>query len=156
LGQLDRTVTKRGRALTRTGAAAHHCSFCFKPQRGVKTLIAGPGGVFICDECVVVCSQLTAGRSSAFPDYPRVETLETDWLLALLQPLETTIRGKGSQLQWLIETLRLRKVSWARIGKALNISRQSAWERFSRPAQAGQSWRMLRIPTDAERPAREK
>lgn len=30
------------------------CSFCNKPQRLVKRLIAGPN-VYICDECVDVC-----------------------------------------------------------------------------------------------------
>jgi ATP-dependent Clp protease ATP-binding subunit ClpX len=119
-------------------------------------LIAGPGGVSICDECVGVCSQLAAGRVPAFPAHPPVETLDTDWLLALLQPLETTIRGKGGQLQWLVDTLRARKISWARIGKALNMSRQSAWERFSKPAHAGRPWRVLHIPAPDERPARER
>jgi len=119
-------------------------------------LIAGPGGVFICDECVAVCRQLAAGRAPPFPKYPPVETLDTDWLLALLQPLETTIRGKGSQLQWLVDTLRSRKISWARIGKALNMSRQSAWERFSRPARGGGPWRLLHMPAPDERPTRER
>ena len=34
-------------------------------------------------------------------------------------------------LQAMIEELRQRKVSWEAIGKALGISRQAAWERFS-------------------------
>jgi biotin operon repressor len=34
-------------------------------------------------------------------------------------------------LQTVVEELRGREVSWARIGEALGISRQSAWERFS-------------------------
>jgi hypothetical protein len=31
------------------------CSFCNKDQNDVRKLIAGPGGLFICDECVEVC-----------------------------------------------------------------------------------------------------
>ena len=31
------------------------CSFCGKPKELVKKLIAGPNGIFICDECVDVC-----------------------------------------------------------------------------------------------------
>lgn len=31
------------------------CSFCGKPQDLVYKLIAGPGGVYICDECVELC-----------------------------------------------------------------------------------------------------
>lgn len=32
------------------------CSFCNKSQDQVKKLIAGPEGVFICDECIDICS----------------------------------------------------------------------------------------------------
>lgn len=42
-----------------SGAERYSCSFCGKPQRAVKRLIAGPGkGVFICDECVVRCHHI--------------------------------------------------------------------------------------------------
>ena len=34
------------------------CSFCNKPQSQVRKLIAGPGGAYICDECVEVCSEI--------------------------------------------------------------------------------------------------
>ena len=34
------------------------CSFCGKPKELVKKLIAGPHGVFICDECVEVCREV--------------------------------------------------------------------------------------------------
>ncbi len=34
------------------------CSFCNKPQDMVRKLIEGPGGVYICDECVSLCSEL--------------------------------------------------------------------------------------------------
>ncbi len=34
------------------------CSFCGKAQGSVRRLIAGPGRVFICDECVRLCQQI--------------------------------------------------------------------------------------------------
>jgi ATP-dependent Clp protease ATP-binding subunit ClpX len=34
------------------------CSFCGKPQRQVRKLIAGPAGVYICDECVDLCNEI--------------------------------------------------------------------------------------------------
>ncbi len=43
-----------------TGGSEHACSFCGKPQPQVKRLIAGPGRVFICDECVRLCLQIIA------------------------------------------------------------------------------------------------
>ena len=34
------------------------CSFCGKTQNEVKKLIAGPMGVYICDECVELCQEI--------------------------------------------------------------------------------------------------
>lgn len=34
------------------------CSFCNKPQSQVRKLIAGPSNIFICDECVEICSEI--------------------------------------------------------------------------------------------------
>ena len=34
------------------------CSFCNKTQNQVKKLIAGPAGVYICDECVDICADI--------------------------------------------------------------------------------------------------
>src|SRR5512143_935474 len=35
-----------------------HCSFCQRSRDEVGRLIAGPPGVFICDECVGVCQHI--------------------------------------------------------------------------------------------------
>lgn len=34
------------------------CSFCNKTQDQVRKLIAGPSGVYICDECIDICSDI--------------------------------------------------------------------------------------------------
>ncbi|MBM4431253.1 MAG: ATP-dependent Clp protease ATP-binding subunit ClpX [Chloroflexi bacterium] len=34
------------------------CSFCNRPQHEVQHLIAGPGSVYICDECVRICQEI--------------------------------------------------------------------------------------------------
>ena len=34
------------------------CSFCNKTQSQVRKLIAGPEGVYICDDCVEVCAEI--------------------------------------------------------------------------------------------------
>src|SRR5262245_48969010 len=107
-----------------------YCSFCFKSQHEVKKLISGLADFFICSECVALCNEVITGRppkiSKSSP-----EELPTERLLERLRPIEDTIQGKGNQLQWVVELLRSREVSWAQIGAALGISRQSAWERFS-------------------------
>jgi hypothetical protein len=108
-----------------------YCSFCFKSQHQVRKLISCPASIFICDECIGLCNEIIAGR---FPDkskQPSDQELPTDRLLERLQPIEETLQGKGNQLQWVVELLRSREVSWAQIGAALGISRQSAWERFT-------------------------
>ena len=111
-------------------ASTLYCSFCFKSQHEVKTLIVGPANIFICDECVALCNEIIAGRQ---PKVARTSSddLPTERLLQRLQPIEQTLQGKGNQLQRMIELLRSREVSWAKIGSALGMSRQSAWERFS-------------------------
>jgi ATP-dependent Clp protease ATP-binding subunit ClpX len=49
----------------------YNCSFCGKNQDQVKRLIAGPGAVYICDECVELCQEIineetqTSARSSS-------------------------------------------------------------------------------------------
>jgi ATP-dependent Clp protease ATP-binding subunit ClpX len=49
------------------GRAAYLCSFCGRGQDEVQRLIAGPGTVCICDECVALCSAIIAEESSGRP-----------------------------------------------------------------------------------------
>ena len=35
-----------------------YCSFCHRPQHEVRHLIAGPGNVYICEECVQICQEI--------------------------------------------------------------------------------------------------
>jgi ATP-dependent Clp protease ATP-binding subunit ClpX len=116
------------------GKGPLHCSFCLKSQHEVKKLIAGPGFIFICDECVDLCDSIIAETFDA-SKYDgakfKITNIATETLLARLKPIEQTLQGMGNQLQTVVEELRGREVSWARIGEALAVSRQSAWERFS-------------------------
>ncbi len=41
---------------------ALYCSFCGKTQHEVKTLIAGPPPLFVCDECVGLCNDILDDR----------------------------------------------------------------------------------------------
>src|SRR5438874_3225154 len=45
-------------ANTRSGKPQYRCSFCGKSQEDVRRLIAGPGAVYICDECVELCREI--------------------------------------------------------------------------------------------------
>jgi len=42
----------------------YYCSFCSKNQDQVRRLIAGPGSVYICDECVELCRQILEEEAS--------------------------------------------------------------------------------------------
>ena len=45
-------------ANTRNGKPQYRCSFCGKSQEDVRRLIAGPGAVYICDECIELCREI--------------------------------------------------------------------------------------------------
>lgn len=59
------------------------------------------------------------------------DDLPTLRLLERRQAIEETVQGRARQLQWVVDYLRSREVSWALIGAALGVSGQSAWERFT-------------------------
>lgn len=60
----------------RTG---YRCSFCGKGQAQVEWLIAGPGGVYICDECVALCQEIIQEQHDALQQKPaEVIKLETE------------------------------------------------------------------------------
>jgi ATP-dependent Clp protease ATP-binding subunit ClpX len=47
------------------GRGAYLCSFCGRGQEEVQRLIAGPGTVCICDECVALCGAIIAEESES-------------------------------------------------------------------------------------------
>ncbi len=59
------------------------CSFCNKAQSQVRKLIAGPAGVYICDECVDICADIL---EEEFED-DAVDTVERQEI-NLLKPKE--------------------------------------------------------------------
>jgi len=105
-----------------------YCSFCRRDDQTVEKLIAGPG-VHICDVCVGLCNRILAGKP-AIP-FPGWDSLTDDQVLGTLRSSEATVDAVRDVLQEQVDLLRSRDVSWSRIGDALGISRQAAWERFS-------------------------
>lgn len=57
------------------------CSFCNKTQNQVRKLIAGPAGVYICDECIDICEDIL---EEGFEEDPGEEKLEIN----LLKPVQ--------------------------------------------------------------------
>lgn len=106
-----------------------HCSFCGKSEEEVAKLAAGPGGVHICDECVAAC-QLVMEGETAMPRAFDPATWPTERLLGVLAPLNATVDAHRRHLGDVVDALRGREVSWAKIAAPLGVSRQTAWERF--------------------------
>jgi ATP-dependent Clp protease ATP-binding subunit ClpX len=111
-----------------------NCSFCTKPSSAVAKVIAGPG-VYICNECIQLCNDILDQEqqaSSPGTQLPaREEAMTDEEILALLPRIASVSEQTDASLQRLVTVLRSRGVTWARIGAALQITRQSAWERFS-------------------------
>ena len=112
------------------------CSFCGKPNTQVAKLVAGPG-VYICDECVTLCQLIiTEPQSGSKPgSVPQLRAWElTDNVNAVLESLPRVARAADQVEQDLagwVGRARELGATWARIGEALGMTRQSAWARFS-------------------------
>ncbi|ACZ42334.1 ATP-dependent Clp protease, ATP-binding subunit ClpX [Thermobaculum terrenum ATCC BAA-798] len=50
---------------SRSSRSSYKCSFCGKRQEDVRRLIAGPGAVYICNECVDLCREIIDEEESA-------------------------------------------------------------------------------------------
>jgi hypothetical protein len=109
------------------------CSFCLKLPAAVETMVAGPG-VFICNECVDLSTQIIAAKprdGSAERVEAWEQRLSDDELLAHLPKIAAAAAQVEQHLTAWVKQARARGITWTRIGAALGITRQSAWERFS-------------------------
>jgi hypothetical protein len=108
------------------------CTFCLKPTNEVETMVAGPG-VYICDECVGLCAELIknkpADSGSKMANWR--DRLSDDELLDALPKFHAVGVQVERQLAGWVRHARSRGITWTRIGAALGMTRQSAWERFS-------------------------
>jgi ATP-dependent Clp protease ATP-binding subunit ClpX len=57
-----------------TGRGRHveRCTFCEKRRHHVASLIAGPPGVYICNECIEICNSILQEEQRRSPDAPSV------------------------------------------------------------------------------------
>lgn len=107
------------------------CSFCLKPNTEVTTLVAGPG-VFICDGCVALCAQIIAEKPASEPRLaPWERAADLDEVLRILPQVAAAGAQVEENLAGWVRKARSLGGTWARIGEALRMTRQSAWERFS-------------------------
>ncbi len=60
------------------------CSFCGKDQSDVRKLIAGPAGVYICDDCIEICADIIEEEFGAADE----EEFEAKADINLLKPVQ--------------------------------------------------------------------
>jgi hypothetical protein len=104
------------------------CSFCTKDKDAIAKLIAGPG-VYICNECVGLCDLILAEEPA--PKFGSWNELPDDEMLASLARIQAVVSQVNAAVHDHVAVLRDRGISWTRIGEALGVSKQAAWERFS-------------------------
>lgn len=107
------------------------CSFCAKPNTEVAALVAGPG-VYICDGCVALCQQVIEARPASVPRVkPWQQAHDLDAVLENLPRIAKAAALVEESLAGWVGRSRELGATWARIGEALGMTRQSAWARFS-------------------------
>ena len=103
---------------TRGSRVQYNCSFCGKNQDQVKRLIAGPGAVYICDECVDLCQEIINEEASGNAK---------------------ASRGAGNKLRTPQEVVRLLDeyiVGQDRTKRVLAVAVYNHYKRIDSPAQA--------------------
>ena len=83
------------------------CSFCGKPDDQVKRLIVGPG-VYICNDCVVLCQQILESDHDAERDEPQRTSRSRQSPDARAQILDTDalgcrLRALSDRERWVLE-----------------------------------------------------
>ncbi|MFI9591337.1 ClpX C4-type zinc finger protein [Nonomuraea sp. NPDC052265] len=145
------TRSKSTREVTPVEQLATRCSFCGKPHEEARKVVAGPG-VYICDACVRLSHDIVTGEllkaereGEAAPEGDRkarvhwgpdpadqyVTGMSDEDVLAALPRQALTVELAERDLRAWVGILRDRNVTWARIGEALGITRQAAWDRFA-------------------------
>ena len=102
------------------------CSFCNKMQDQVKKMIAGPSGVYICDECVDICADIIE------------EEYEEDEAAEELKDLQDTrtkfierMDDKDAQIEKLKPRLDEKDASIGELEKRLEALQSDRWEKLN-------------------------
>ncbi|HEY0543678.1 MAG TPA: hypothetical protein VGD53_35325 [Actinoallomurus sp.] len=87
----------------------------------------------ICNECVALAASVIDGSlgGPAGPRVPVWESLTDGEMLSHIPRVAAHIDQAEADLRSWVQELRRRGVTWIKIGEALGVTRQSAWERFS-------------------------
>lgn len=108
------------------------CSFCGEQGSPDRRLLGGLGAM-ICVPCVdrlhAVANADDAPRESDQPPWEAMSN--TELLRQLPRILRTSDQVDRFATEW-VALIRERGQSWTAVGQALGVTRQAAWERFSK------------------------
>lgn len=113
------------------------CSFC--GRRGTDdTRFAAGLGALMCTDCLAsFCAAFEAPENATQRVLGWTDDSMSDAdMLARLPLIAATAGQVDRYLRLWVARIRERHISYAEIGKALGVSRQAAWERFSRVVDA--------------------
>ncbi len=85
--------------------------------------------MYICNECVGLCDRILA--EALAPELGSWNEHPDDEMLASLARTQAVVAQADAAVHDHVAVLRDRAISWTRIGEALGVSKQAAWERFS-------------------------
>jgi hypothetical protein len=111
------------------------CSFCATPGGpGTDLPLVGGLGAQICVPCVDHFHELAhdQARVDASRRAMPWDTMDDTALLATLPQILASAEQNASFAQEWVDMLRGRGITWAEVGRVLGVSRQAAWERFTK------------------------
>ena len=110
------------------------CSYCLRSRSETGRLVASPLAA-ICRTCAEGAVSLFEGDNTTGdiqgPTAPWAR-MDDAALLARLPEVADAGTQVEHHLQTWVAVARERGISWAKIGDSLNMTRQSAWERFAK------------------------
>jgi ATP-dependent protease Clp ATPase subunit len=94
-----------------SGAAGEpqRCSFCGKRKPQITLLVASGDGVFICDQCVLLCNEIMEEEgvfpAGPTPEDPRLDGFLTQWIAQIDRHDSTRVRQARALLERLLAQL---------------------------------------------------
>jgi ATP-dependent Clp protease ATP-binding subunit ClpX len=77
------------------GRHVERCTFCEKRRHHVASLIAGPPGVYICNECIEICNSILQEESRRSPEAGTAAGLGAGAGAGVQGPGSSAVRGRG-------------------------------------------------------------
>lgn len=115
----------------------HFCSFCGLQGSDQERRLLGGLGAFICQQCARRADE-TLNDDATWAANQRApwHDMSDEELLQVLPRITASGAQHDDFLHDWVDMIRERAVSWHQIGMALGVSRQAAWQRFTRTRKA--------------------